>query len=112
MLGNFVIGTSIMAPAGMLNELSRDLHVGVGQASLLVTLGAAVLCLGSPLLSWATSTLDRRKLLCVILLIITGAHLAAAFTTSFAALLALRLVMVAAAAPLTPPAAAVGGLIA
>jgi MFS transporter, DHA1 family, inner membrane transport protein len=111
LLGNFVIGTSIMAPAGMLNELSRDLHVSIAQASILVTLGAVVLCLGSPLLSWATSRMDRRKLLCAILVIIMAAHLAAAFTTSFAALLALRLVMVAAAAPFTPQAAGVVGLI-
>jgi predicted MFS family arabinose efflux permease len=111
LLGNFVIGTSVMAPAGMLNELSRDLQVSVGQASLLVTLGAVVLCLGSPLLSWATSRMDRRTLLCAILLIITAAHLAAAVTTSFTAVLALRLVMLAAAAPFTPQAAGVVGLI-
>lgn len=111
LLGNFVIGTSIIAPTGMLNELARDLHVGVGQASLLMTLGAAVLCLGSPLLSWATSRMDRRTLLCAILLVITVTHLAAALTTSFAAVLASRLVMVAAAAPFTPQAAGVVGLI-
>jgi predicted MFS family arabinose efflux permease len=111
LLGNFVIGTSVMAPAGMLNELSRDLDVSVAQASLLVTLGAAVLCLGSPLLSWATSRTDRRTLLCAILAIIVAAHLASAFTTSFTALLVLRLVMVAAAAPFTPQAAGVVGLI-
>ena len=100
-----------MAPAGMLNELSRDLEVTIGKASLLVTLGAVVLCLGSPLLSWATSRMDRRTLLCAILVIITASHLAAAFTTSFAAVLALRLVMLAAAAPFTPQAAGVVGLI-
>jgi DHA1 family inner membrane transport protein len=111
LLGNFVIGTSIMAPAGMLNELSRDLQVSIGQASLLVTLGAAVLCLGSPLLSWATSTMDRRRLLCAILLIVMVTQLVAAVTTSFAAVLASRLVMVAAAAPFTPQAAGVVGLI-
>ena len=111
LLGNFVIGISIIAPAGMLNELSRDLDVSIAQASLLITLGAVVLCLGSPLLSWATSHMDRRKLLCAIVAIIVVTHLAAAFTTSFVAVLALRLVMVAAAAPFTPQVAAVVGLI-
>lgn len=111
LLGNFVIGTSIIAPAAMLNELSRDLNVSIGQASLLVTLGAAVLCLGSPLLSWATSRMDRRGLLCGILLVIIATHLAMAFMTSFAAILVLRLIMVAAAAPFTPQAAAVVGLV-
>jgi predicted MFS family arabinose efflux permease len=112
LLGNFVIGTAIMAPAGMLNELSRDLHVSIGQTSLLVTLGAAMLCLCSPLLSWATSRMDRRTLLCGILLIVIAAHLASAFVTSFAVLLVLRLIMLAAAAPFTPQAAAVVGLVA
>lgn len=100
-----------MAPAGMLNELSRGLTISVAEASLLVTLGAVVLCLGSPRLSWATSRMDRRTLLCAILFVVMAAHVAAAFTPSFAVMLALRLAMVAAAAPFTPQAAAVVGLI-
>jgi len=111
LLGNFVIGTSVFAPAGMLSEMAAGLNVGIGQASLLMTIGAVVLCLGSPLLSWATSRMDRRTLLVSLLAIIVAAHLAAALTDSFAAVLVLRLLMVAAAAPFTPQAASVVGLL-
>jgi DHA1 family inner membrane transport protein len=112
MLGNFVVGTSIMAPAAMLNELASGLHVGIGQANLLLTLGAVVLCLGSPLLSWATSRIDRRQLLAGSLSIIMIAQAAAALTSSFSALLVLRLVMLAAAAPFTPQAVGIVGIMA
>lgn len=107
-----MIGLSVVGPAGLLNELATDLRVGIGQASLLITLGAIVLCLGSPLLSWATSRMDRRRLLAILLFVICITHAAAACVTSFTAVLLLRLVMLAAAAPFTPQAAGVIGLLA
>ncbi len=55
MLGNFVTGISVLAPAGMLRELSAGLDVTIRDAGLLVTFGAIVLCIGSPLTAW----LDR-----------------------------------------------------
>ena len=48
MLGNIVTGTSVFAPAGMLNELAAELDVTVRVAGLLVTFGALALCIGSP----------------------------------------------------------------
>jgi DHA1 family inner membrane transport protein len=60
LLGNFVVGTSVVAPAGILNELSRDLDVSIRQASYLIAFGSALLCIASPLMSWVTSSLDRR----------------------------------------------------
>src|ERR1700749_1064865 len=56
MFGNLVTGSSILAPAAMLIELSSDLGITVHTAGLLVTFGAIVLCIGSPL----TALLDRR----------------------------------------------------
>src|SRR6202161_3099098 len=47
MFGNLVTGSSILAPAGMLIELSSDLGITVHTAGLLVTFGAMVLCIGS-----------------------------------------------------------------
>lgn len=111
MLGNFVIGTSILAPTGMLPELSSAFDVSVRQASLLVTLGALVLCIGTPLISWSTSHVDRRVLLSGSLALVSAAQLAAASTDSFWVLVATRLVMVAAAAPFTPQAAGAVGLL-
>ena len=63
LLGNFVTAVSVLAPAGMLKDLADGLGVKVGEAGLLVTFGAIVMCFGSPLVAWATSRIERRKLL-------------------------------------------------
>src|SRR3954447_1883192 len=63
MLGNFVTGTAVLAPAGMLSELASDLDVSIRTAALLITFGAVVLCVGSPLTAWLTSRIERRALL-------------------------------------------------
>src|SRR5258708_17988371 len=55
MLGNFVTGTSILAPAGMLSGLSGGLDVTIRDAGILITFGAIVLCIGSPLAAWLTN---------------------------------------------------------
>ena len=62
MLGNLTTGVSVLAPAGMLIELSNDLGVTVYQAGLLITLGAIVLGVGSPVTAWLTSRFERRRL--------------------------------------------------
>src|SRR3977135_2381649 len=63
MLGNIVTGCSVLAPAGMLSELSSGLDVTIRDAGLLITFGAIVLCIGSPLTAWLTSRIERRRLL-------------------------------------------------
>lgn len=111
MAGNFIIGTTVLAPAGMIGELARDLGVTVSQAGLLVTFGAVVLCFGSPLVAWATTRLDRRLLLSLTLLIIAIGHAASAFAPGYWTLLAVRLIMLAVAAIYTPQAASTIALI-
>jgi MFS transporter, DHA1 family, inner membrane transport protein len=112
LIGNFVIGTSVVAPAGILNELSTDLHVSIREASYLIAIGSAVLCVGSPLMQWVTSSLDRRVALSAAMLVIAIAHIASAFVTTFWMLLAIRMVMLLAAAFFTPQAASLAGVIA
>ncbi len=64
MLGNVITGIAILAPSGMLAELRRGSPCRHPRdQALLVTLGAVILLLGSPLVAWATSHIDRRKLL-------------------------------------------------
>ncbi len=111
MLGNFVTGCTILAPAGMLVELSRDLGVTIREASLLITLGAVVLCIGSPLSAWVTSRIDRRILLASAVAAMVLGNLASAFTTNYAVLMALRIATLAIAALYTPQAAGTVGLI-
>jgi predicted MFS family arabinose efflux permease len=111
MLGNFVTGVSILAPAGMLAELANGLSVTIRDAGLLVTFGAVILCFGSPLLAWATSTVDRRLLLSVTVAVLAFGNAASAFAPNYAVLLGVRLVMLTVAAIYTPQAASTISLI-
>ncbi len=111
MFGNIVTGTSVFAPAGMLNELSAGLDVSVRVAALLLTFGAVVLCIGSPLTAWLTSRIERRTLLAGTLAVFAFGNIASAFAPDFSALLVIRLVMLAIGALYTPQAAGVAALI-
>ena len=105
MLGNFVTGVSILAPAGMLPELAQEFGVSIHEAGLLITFGALVLCIGSPVSAWLTSALDRRILLSVTVAIIAAAQFASMVAPNYATLMAVRLRMLAVAALFTPQAA-------
>ncbi|HEY3793604.1 MAG TPA: MFS transporter [Bradyrhizobium sp.] len=111
MFGNIVTGTSIMAPAGMLNELSSGLGVSINNAALLVTFGAVMLCIGSPLTAWLTSRIDRRALLAATLAVLALTNAASAFAPDYASLLVIRLIMLAIGALYTPQAAGTGAMI-
>ncbi|MGJ4887013.1 MFS transporter [Bradyrhizobium sp. HKCCYLRH3099] len=111
MLGNLVTGCSVLAPAGMIPELAAGLGVEIPTVGLLITFGAVVLCICSPLTAWLTSRFDRRSLLAVTLLVLALGNLASAFAPDYATLLALRLVMLAVGALYTPQAAGTAALI-
>src|SRR6195952_4866710 len=111
MLGNFVTGCSVLAPAGMLSELSGDLSVSIRDAGLLITFGAIVLCIGSPLTAALTSRMERRTLLTATLAVLAITNAASAFAPDYATLLVIRLVMLAIGALYTPQAAGTAGLI-
>jgi DHA1 family inner membrane transport protein len=111
MVGNIVTGTSVLAPAGMLGELSSGLDVSIRGAALLVTFGALVLCIGSPLMAWLTSRIERRRLLTATLALIAVSNLASAFAPDYATLLVIRLIMLTIGALYTPQAAGTAALI-
>jgi MFS transporter, DHA1 family, inner membrane transport protein len=111
MLGNVVTGCSVLAPAGMLIELSSDLAVTVRDAGLLITFGAVMLCVGSPLTAWLTSRIERRTLLTATLAVLALTNIASAFAPDYAGLLVIRLVMLAVGALYTPQAAGTAALI-
>jgi predicted MFS family arabinose efflux permease len=111
MLGNFVTGCSVIAPAGMLSELSAGLGVSISYAGLLITFGAVVLCLGSPLTAWLTSRVERRTLLVATLAVFAVTNAASALAPDYISLLVIRLVMLAVGALYTPQAAGTAGLI-
>lgn len=105
MLGNFVTGVSVLAPAGMLPELAQEFGVSIHQAGLLITFGAVVLCIASPLSAWLTSRFDRRLLLSVCVASMAAAQFASMVAPNYATLMTIRLVMLAIAALFTPQAA-------
>jgi MFS transporter, DHA1 family, inner membrane transport protein len=111
MLGNIVTGCSVLAPAGMLGELSSGLDVSITTAGLLITFGAIVLCVGSPVTAWLTSRIERRTLLAVTLAMLALTNIASAFAPDYLSLLVIRLVMLAVGALYTPQAAGTAGLI-
>lgn len=111
MLGNFVTGCSVLAPAGMLVELSIELGVSIPEAGLLITWGAVILCIASPVTAWLTSRIERRTLLVSTLAVFAITSAASALATSYAMLLALRLAMLAVGALYTPQAAGTAGMI-
>lgn len=111
MLGNIVTGCSVLAPAGMLSELSDSLDVSIRTAGLLITFGAIVLCIGSPVTAWLTSRVDRRTLLTSVLAVLAITNIASAFAPDYASLLAIRLIMLAIGVIYTPQAVGTAALI-
>jgi MFS transporter, DHA1 family, inner membrane transport protein len=111
MLGNFVTGCSVLAPAGMLSELSTALDVSIRTAGLLISFGALVLCIGSPLTAWLTSRIERRKLLTATLAVMALSNIASAFAPDYASLMIIRLIMLAIGVLYTPQAAGTVALI-
>jgi predicted MFS family arabinose efflux permease len=105
LFGNFVIGTGVLGPAGLMNELASAFAVDVPTAGTLIGYGAALLCIEAPLLAFLTNRVDRRTLLTAALLLYVAGHVLSALAPTFGALLAIRLCMVASAAIFTPQAA-------
>src|SRR2546423_13268899 len=95
MLGNVVTGCSVLAPTGMLAELSAGLDVSIRTAGLLITFGAIMLCLGSPVTAWLTSRIERRTLLTATLAGLALTHIASAFAPHYARLPVIRPIMLA-----------------
>jgi predicted MFS family arabinose efflux permease len=109
--GNLITGLAVLAPAGMLPELSSGLGVSIREAGFLVTYGAVVLCIASPLVSWLTTRIGRRMLMTGTMVAIAAGHAATAFSDSYAAVLILRLIMMTVVALYTPQAASTISLI-
>ncbi|MDB5998761.1 MAG: transporter [Rhizobacter sp.] len=112
LLGNFVIGSGVMMVAGTLNDVAQSLRVSVSVAGQLMSVGAAAMCFGAPLLAGAVSRIDRRRLLTGSLLVYAIGHALCALMPTFATLLPVRALAVLGAAVFTPQAAAAIGVMA
>ena len=111
LFGNFVIGTGVLLPAGLLNVLGADLQVPPITAGLLLFAGGLVVGVGAPVLAGLTSRFDRRLLLAATAALYAIGHGLAAVAPDFWSLLIIRTVTMVAAALFTPQAAATVGLL-
>ena len=111
LFGNFVIGTGVLLPAGLLNVLGADLHVPPATAGLLLFAGGLVVGVGAPVLAGLTSRFDRRLLLAMSAAIFAMGHGLAALAPEFWSLLVIRTLTMVAVTVFTPQAAATVGLL-
>lgn len=111
LFGNFIIGSGVLLPAGLLNPISADLGVTASVAGRLMLVGGIVVAIGAPLMAGFTSAITRRNLLTFSLLLFAAGHLASALVTDFKVLMVLRGITMVAAAVFTPQAAATVGLL-
>lgn len=111
LFGNFVIGTGVLLPAGLLNVLGADLQVPPATAGLLLFAGGLVVGVGAPVLAGLTSRFDRRLLLAMSAAIFAVGHGLAALAPEFWSLLVIRTVTMVAVTVFTPQAAATVGLL-
>lgn len=110
LFGNFVVGTGVLLPAGLLNVLAADLQVPPTTAGLLLFAGGLVVGIGAPVLAGFTSRFDRRMLLAATAALYAVGHGLAAIAPEFWSLLIIRTVTMISAALFTPQAAATVGL--
>jgi predicted MFS family arabinose efflux permease len=103
--GNFAIGTGVLAPAGLMHDLSQVFAVDAATVGTLIAYGGALLCIEAPVLAFLTNRMDRRRLLVGALFLYALGHAVSALAADFHALLVIRLVMIAAVACFTPQAA-------
>jgi DHA1 family inner membrane transport protein len=111
MLGNILTGCSVLAPAGMLMELSQGLVVSVRGGGILLSVSAVLQCILSWFTAWMTSRIDRRTLLTTTLAVLALTNLASALAPDYTTLLITRLIMLAIGALYTPQAAGTAALI-
>jgi len=109
MLGNFVIGTGVMAVPGTLPDISASLGVSIPQAGQLITAAAIVMGIGAPLFATVVAGWDRRRLLVLSLLWYAVFMGASALAPTYGSLLLLRVLAVIPPAIFTPQAAACVG---
>ncbi|MFJ9370839.1 MFS transporter [Nocardia sp. NPDC101769] len=86
----FSVTTGEFVVAGILPEVSGDLDVPVGSAGLLVTAYATGMIIGGPLLTAATATVNRKRLMLVLLVVAAVGNVVSACAPGFAWLLGAR----------------------
>lgn len=89
-VGTFTMLTTEFIVAGILTQLAADLEVSVSQAGLLITVFAAGMVIGAPLMALLTLRLPQRLTLILALAVFAAGHVVVALGTSLQLLLAAR----------------------
>ena len=92
MIGAFGIGMTEFIVAGLLPDISSDLHVSLSAAGLLVSGYAAGVAVGAPLLTALTGRLDRKHLLLGLMVIFIVGNLVGAIAPSYGVLMTARVI--------------------
>ena len=90
-LASFAIGTSEFIIMGLLPDLSRDLHVSIPSAGLLVTGYAMGVVIGAPIVAVATARLPRRAALLTLIGSYAAGNLLCAIAPSYTLLMGARI---------------------
>ncbi|MBK6747538.1 MFS transporter [Ottowia sp.] len=88
--GAFGIGTTEFVIMGLLLQVSKDLHVSIPTAGLLISGYALGVAAGAPLLTLATRRLPRKLVLLALMAVFTLGNLACALAPGYGALMAAR----------------------
>ncbi|WIB36921.1 MFS transporter [Curtobacterium sp. MCJR17_043] len=92
-LGSFVLVLSEFLPIGLLPSIARDLHVDIGTAGLMVVFTGLTGAVAAPVVTVATSRLDRRTVLLALTVLLVVADALAAIAPTFGVLLVARMLL-------------------
>ncbi|MFE5409533.1 MFS transporter [Microbacterium sp. NPDC056569] len=91
-LGTFLMLTTEFVVAGILPEVAEDLQISLAQAGSLITVFAAGMIVGAPVMALLTMRMSKRLTLITAMLIFAAGHVAVALSSDFAILLGARFV--------------------
>ncbi|MEU4431904.1 MFS transporter [Nocardia rhamnosiphila] len=90
--GIFAMVTSEFAVAGLMPQLAESLHTGIDRIGYLVTVFAAAMALGGPLLVAALLRISPKPALMIVFAIFLAGNLLAALASSYAVMVVARIV--------------------
>src|SRR5471030_1619313 len=92
-LGTFAVGTEGFMIAGLLPGMAADLSVSVAAAGQLVTVFAFAYAISSPLLTTATASINRRKLMIMAMALFSLANMIAWSAHGYWSLMGARILL-------------------
>ncbi|WP_078379813.1 MFS transporter [Sutcliffiella halmapala] len=89
---SFVVGMSELIVGGLLDLISSDLGVSLGETGLLITVFSLVFAIAAPILLTLTSRMERKRLTLISLFVFFLGNMIAVLSTTFSVLLLARII--------------------